>query len=110
MTLQLFGKLMKPLSVYLSPAVLKEIDQLPGHVRQRIRHAILELRANPFPPAGKRLATSLGNNRECWRIRIERWRVLYVIDSMNEQILVVAVRRRPPYQYEDLDTLLSDLG
>jgi mRNA-degrading endonuclease RelE of RelBE toxin-antitoxin system len=88
---------MKLLNVYLSPAVLKEIDQLPGHVRQRVRRSILELRTNPFPAAGKPLETNAAKRRDVWRIRID-------------QILVMAVRQRPPYQYEDLDTLLSNLG
>lgn len=101
---------MKPRNVYLSPAVLKEIDQLPGHVRQRVRRAILDLRSTPFPPTSKRLAVELTDNRESWRLRIERWRIVYVIDSNREQILVVAVRQRPPYQYEDLDMLLSDIS
>jgi len=101
---------MKPRNVYLSPAALQEIDQLPGHIRQRVRRAVLDLRTNPFPPASKQLATGLDSQRATWRIRIDRWRIIYVLDAANEQILVVAVHQRPPYQYEDLDTLLSDVN
>lgn len=100
---------MKQFNVYLSPAALKEVDQLPGYVRQRVRRAILGLRANPFPPTSKPLTIELTGARESRRLRIEQWRIIYVADPTNEQVLVVAVRRRPPYQYEDLDTLLSEI-
>ena len=100
---------MKPHNLYLSPAALKEIDQVPGHVRQRVRRAILALRTDPFPPTSKRLTVELTRSRESWRFRIDRWRIVYVMDPANQQILVIAVRQRPPYQYEDLGTLLSEL-
>lgn len=107
--LQPSGKLMTARKVYISPAALKEIDQLPGHIRQRVRRAILDLRTNPFPPVSKKLVTGIEGHRESWRIRIDRWRILYAVNPASEQILVVAVRQRPPYQYDDLELLLSDL-
>ena len=92
---------MKQRSIYLSPAALREIDQLPGHIRQRVRRAIIGLRSDPFPSDSKQLTIKLTGNRESWRLRIERWRIVYVIDFDNEQVFVAAVRQRPPYQYED---------
>jgi mRNA-degrading endonuclease RelE of RelBE toxin-antitoxin system len=46
---------------------------------------------------------------EVHRLRIDSWRVLYVIDPEWEIITVLAVRKRPPYNYEDLRDLLPSL-
>jgi hypothetical protein len=44
---------MTPNRVYVLPAVLEEMDRLPGHVRARVRRAILGLRiANSLLIAG----------------------------------------------------------
>ena len=47
---------------------------------------------------------------ELRRLRIERWRVVYMIDEEWELVTVLAVRKRPPYDYEDLEELLAELG
>ncbi len=44
---------------------------------------------------------------EAHRLRIDSWRVLYVIDQEWEIITVLAVRKRPPYNYEELRELLG---
>jgi len=46
---------------------------------------------------------------ELRRLRIERWRVVYM-DEEWELVTVLAVRKRPPYDYEDLEELLAELG
>ncbi len=43
------------------------------------------------------------------RLRLDRWRVIYVVDDNWEEVGVLAIRKRPPYDYSDLDELLSDL-
>jgi hypothetical protein len=40
---------------------------------------------------------------------MEQWRVIYVIDQELELISVLAVRRRLPYNYDDLRDLLGSL-
>jgi mRNA interferase RelE/StbE len=47
---------------------------------------------------------------ELRRLRIERWRVVYVIDEEWELVTILAVRQRPPYDYEDLEELLAEIG
>jgi len=42
-------------------------------------------------------------------LRLDNWRVVYVIDDLWEIITVLAVRKRPPYNYDDLRELLEDL-
>ncbi len=46
---------------------------------------------------------------EVRRLRLEQWRVIYIIDEAWTEVGVLAVRKRPPYNYEDLAVLLADL-
>lgn len=46
---------------------------------------------------------------EVRRLRIEDYRVVYAIHEGWKEVAVLAVVKRPPYRYEDLDQLLSDL-
>jgi mRNA-degrading endonuclease RelE of RelBE toxin-antitoxin system len=95
--------------VYVLPSAGKEIDRLSGHVRQRIRRAVLGLRDNAEPDSAIQLRHDLGSGHEIWRLRLDTWRVVYVLDREWGSVYVLAVRKRPPYQYEDLASLLADL-
>jgi mRNA-degrading endonuclease RelE of RelBE toxin-antitoxin system len=97
-------------SVYIRPEARKEIDRLPGHVRQRVRRAVLTLQDNPRPSQGKRMEYDLEPKQELWRLRLDAWRVVYLIDQEWDQVYILAARQRPPYQYEDLATLLTDVS
>jgi len=44
---------------------------------------------------------------ELYRIRMDRWRILYLVDEAERTVDVLAVRRRPPYDYGDLEQLLA---
>ena len=46
---------------------------------------------------------------ELRRIRIEKWRIVYMIDETEAGLGVYAIRRRPPYAYDDLAELLAGL-
>lgn len=98
--------------LWLEPTALHEIAALPGYVRQRVRHAVSELREIPRPSYSKELnipADLAFEGVEARRLRIESWRVLYVIDDQWNSITVLGVRKRPPYDYEDLRDLLAGL-
>ena len=97
-------------SVYIRPDAYKEIDRLPGHVRQRVRRAVLSLRDAPRPSQGKCMDYDLGPQQELWRLRLDAWRVVYLIDQEWDQVYILAVRKRPPYQYEDLTELLTEVS
>ena len=43
-------------------------------------------------------------------LRLDQWRVVYTIDTEWDVITVLAVRKRPPYNYEDLQALIGLLG
>jgi mRNA interferase RelE/StbE len=75
-------------------------------MRQRVRRAIDRLAENPRPAASKRLdAPELGS--ELHRLRLDRWRIVYMVNEGEQAIDVLAVRKRPPYDYGDLAELIE---
>ena len=46
---------------------------------------------------------------EVLRLRIERWRVVYAVNEKEGWVWVLALRRRPPYDYGDLEKLAGKL-
>lgn len=104
---------MSAYALYVTPQALREMKALPGNVRQRIKRAIAQLADNPQPSASKVLDVSnmnvgqTGDLLVC-RLRIESWRILYTIDQPERAVDVLAVRKRPPYDYGDLRQLLED--
>jgi len=96
--------------LWVEPTALDEIAALPGHVRQRIRRSVSDLHNAPRPTYSRRLEVPADvqiEGLEARRLRIDSWRVLYVIDQEWEIITVLAVRKRPPYNYDDLRELFG---
>jgi len=96
-------------TVYVTPGALREIRRLPGHMRQRVRRAISDLRDDARPTASSALSVS-AEPWELRRVRLDRWRILYGVVEDEGIVDVLAVRRRPPYDYGDLQQLIEDLG
>jgi len=94
--------------VYVTPSALHEIKNLPGYVRQRIKRAIDALANDPYPSEGKALNLLSDPACEVWRLRLDRWRVVYAITNKDKIIDVLAIRKRPPYDYGDLEKLLTE--
>ncbi len=94
--------------INISPDVRKTIPTLPGHIRQRIRKAIQGLAQNPKPPRSRILDFPL-EFAEPRRLRLEEWRVIYAVIEDVKVVAVVAVRKRPPYDYTDLSDLFADM-
>lgn len=101
--------------VWVRPAVHSARKRLPGHVRQRIKRTIDDLSQTPRPAKSRVLRlsaevdSSIKSEWEVRRIRLEDWRVVYAINETWQEIAVLTVQRRPPYDYEDLEILLSEL-
>jgi mRNA interferase RelE/StbE len=100
---------MNPYSVYIVPDEFQAIKKVPGKVRQRIKSAIDSLASSPRPPGSKQLDAGDAQNdeSEVRRLRIDNWRIVYLITEAEKAIDVVAVRKRPPYDYGDLAELLT---
>lgn len=94
-------------SVYVTPDALREIKDLPGHIRQRVRRAITDLANEPLPSQSKVLQAPEVGATVC-RIHLDRWRIVYAFSEEDATVDVLGVRKRPPYDYGDLSQLLSD--
>jgi mRNA interferase RelE/StbE len=94
--------------VWIDSPIYKNLASLPGNIRQRIRKAISSLADNPRPHNAKQLEVQ-DIEVEVWRIRINQWRIIYTIDSVADFISVWAIRKRPPYDYNDLSDLLASI-
>jgi mRNA interferase RelE/StbE len=82
--------------VFVTPDAWEAIKHLPGNFRQRVRRAIDGLKANPRPQC------------EVRRLRLDRWRIVYALTESEGTVDVLAIRKRPPYDYGDLAILLED--
>ncbi len=105
---------MSSYSVYVTPDAWREIKDAPGVVRQRLRRAIDGLESEPRQSNGRpldlsELAPDLSADQQVWRLRLDNWRVVYLVNDMEKTVDVLAVRRRPPYDYGDLSRLLSEI-
>ena len=103
--------------IYRGPLAQEQGKDLPGNVRQRIKRAIEDLSTEPRPSQSRELdlsgvkqAEHLPEGIEVRRLRLDRWRVIYAVDEEWKSVFVLAVYRRPPYDYGDLDRLISDLA
>lgn len=83
-----------------SKKVNREINRLPGHVRQRMRRLIASLAKEPRPAKAKELR-ELPNR---FRIALNKWRLIYKVDDERREVIILAVRlKRGPETYEDLE-------
>ena len=99
--------------VELTKAARQEIRNLPGNVRQLIFREIQELEKDARPSVSQAMKSTenfkIPEGMELRRIRMDRWRVVYVMEQALSLVTVLAVRKRPPYQYEDLEELLKEV-
>jgi mRNA interferase RelE/StbE len=96
-------------TVYVIPRAWREMKDLPGNMRQRVKRAVDALADDPRPTRSQSLDIA-GFERELRRIRLDRWRVVYTITDTDRAVDVLAVRKRPPYDYGDLGELLEAVG
>ena len=95
-------------AIYILPETFQALKRLPGNMRQRIKRAIHDLSDNPRPTHSKRLYFP-DSEMELWRLKLDNWRIVYAIDELEQIVDVLAVRKRPPYDYSDLAMLLAQL-
>ena len=75
--------------LWVEPSALDEIAALPGNMRQRVRRAVSELRETPRPAQSHLLEIPDDvqlEGLEARRLRLDNWRVVYVVDEHWEII------------------------
>jgi mRNA interferase RelE/StbE len=98
--------------LFIEPTAHQQRKQLPGQVRQRIKRAIDDLAQEPRPHSSKKLDTSgleVPKDVELRRIRLDKWRFIYAVNDVEKWVWVWRIRKRPPYDYEDLTDLAKSL-
>lgn len=105
----------KQYNVWMRPVVHSIRKQIPGYVRQRIKHILDDLKQNPRPTKSRTLRlpdtvdASIKIEWELRRIRLENWRIVDAINDTWQEIAVLSIKKRPPYEYDDLEFLLTQL-
>lgn len=78
---------MKVYQIDIARSVRRQIDALPGHIRQRIKREIAKLAFNPRPEHAKELRGSLAGR---YKIRLDHYRLVYRID--DDAVIVVILK------------------
>ena len=73
---------------------------IPGNYRQRLRRLIESLANEPLPVGAKELR----NLPYRYRLRLDRWRVIYRVNDDDMTILILLIRRKEgPETYQDIE-------
>ena len=75
--------------VFLQRSAQKALEKVPSEIRDRIYHALRNLRDNPRPPGCKKL-----KNSGYWRIRIGDYRAIYEIEDAVQTVTVLRIAHR----------------
>jgi mRNA-degrading endonuclease RelE of RelBE toxin-antitoxin system len=103
---------MNPYTVWLEPDVHAARKDWPGNIRQRLRRILDDFATNPRLADSQTMDTTgleLPPAIELRRLRLQHWRVIYAVNDAEAWVWVLAVRQRPPYDYEDLGELADRL-
>lgn len=103
---------MSQYALFIEPEVHQMRRGLPGNIRQRIKQLLDNLSNFPRPPRSQPLditGLDVPSEVELRRIRLDPWRIIYAVNDTDQWVWIIAIRRRPPYDYEDLDELASRL-
>ena len=103
---------MSEYKVRIEPEIYAERKNLPGNMRQRVKRAVADLADEPRPPQSRTLDVSeldMPPEVEMRRLRIGRWRVVYAVNDTERWTWVLSLRRRPPYDYDDLGEMIAKL-
>ncbi|RIK33163.1 MAG: plasmid stabilization system [Chloroflexi bacterium] len=99
-------------TLFVEPEVHAARRLLPGHVRQRIARLIGDFASHPRPSNSQSMEydeEGLPVGVELRRVRLEQWRIIYAVNDDEHWVWVLAIRRRPPYDYTDLPDLVQRL-
>ncbi len=77
-------------SVIIQEKEKRYLSRLPRKERERLLDAMLAMKADPFAGDVARLKGSL----EGWRLRVGRWRVLFMVDHEKKAVLIAGLGPR----------------
>ncbi|MEF3697285.1 type II toxin-antitoxin system RelE family toxin [Desulfolutivibrio sp.] len=77
-------------SVIIQEKEKRYLSRLPRKERERLLDALSAMQFDPFAGDVARLKGSF----EGWRLRVGRWRVLFVVDQKNKVVVVAGLGPR----------------
>ena len=80
-------------SVSITKRGERDLKRLDRSVKNRIVTTILALGADPRPPGCLKVRSQEG----VWRIRVGDWRVGYIIDDAELEVLVIRIGHRSEF-------------
>ncbi len=78
--------------IVLSPRAVRDLDEFSDTAGEKIVRALKLLRENPFP-RGKVIKKIKGKGSDYYRLRIDKYRVFYAIESNDLVILAVLSKK-----------------
>jgi mRNA-degrading endonuclease RelE of RelBE toxin-antitoxin system len=99
--------------LWLEAEVHAARETLSGNIRQRVKQMLADLRNQPRPSQSQSMDVSgleLPDGVDIRRIRLEQWRIVYAVHDQEKWVWVLAIRRRPPYDYQDLQEIVQKLS
>jgi len=85
------------MSIYqldIDEEIKRDIERLPGHIRQRVKRIIAGLLDNPRPSSAQELSHRAGIPSGIYRIWVDSWRVVYRPDDDLLLIKVLKVGKK----------------
>ena len=68
----------------------KDLKRLERAMKNRVVTAMLSLAEEPRPTGCRKIQSEEG----VWRIRIGDWRIGYMVDSVNHEIIIIRIAHR----------------
>ncbi|MFN8489488.1 MAG: type II toxin-antitoxin system mRNA interferase toxin, RelE/StbE family [Caldilineaceae bacterium] len=77
------------------------LTRLPGHLRQRVKRILQDLRRNPRPSNAEELHDKLAGH---YKVKLGDWRIVYRIEEDILTVVVVKVGRKSgPEFYQSIN-------
>ncbi len=83
---------METFKIILSPKAQKDLDRFRVNICKKISKDIRILENNPFP-RGKMIKKIKGKHSDFYRLRMDKYRVIYMIDGQHVVILRILNKR-----------------
>jgi len=79
--------------------IRRQIEDLPGHIRQRVKREIAGLAFDPRPDHAVELRGILQGR---YKIKLDQYRIVYRIDDMVAVVEVLKAGKKSPGFYDDV--------
>ena len=83
---------MDEFKIILAPEAVKDIDSLDDHISRHVLNALKVLEENPFP-RGKLIKKLKGTQRNFYRLRVDKYRLFYMIEGKKVILLRVISKK-----------------